>query len=68
MPPESAVSLNWRSSAHWGGGTRRPCRHCSGPAFLRDEHGVPAHKVCAERAQAQAHARVTSALDWGLTA
>lgn len=44
--------LNWDEKdrvPHWNGGRRERCRWCGDPAFLIDEQGVPAHKVCAER-------------------
>jgi hypothetical protein len=47
---DPAPGLDWRDRAHWGGGRLAPCRHCRQPAFCRDEHGRPAHKVCAEQA------------------
>jgi len=38
--------LDWRTHSV---GPARPCRLCHRPAFCRDEHGRPCHKVCAER-------------------
>ncbi|WP_205314955.1 hypothetical protein [Nonomuraea lactucae] len=43
--------LNWRDAKHWGG-TRKPCIHCGRATPLRDDHDRPAHKVCAENAEA----------------
>lgn len=39
--------LDWRHSRHW---SRRParCLLCGRFTSLRDEHGDPVHKVCAE--------------------
>jgi hypothetical protein len=42
----TATVLNWR---HHRIGPLRPCRYCQHDAFMRDETGTPAHKVCAER-------------------
>lgn len=39
--------LDWRSSERWSS-EQRPCRYCSRATNLRDEDGVPSHKVCAE--------------------
>lgn len=42
--------LDWRdSSTHWSS-EMRPCRHCKGMTPLRNDFGVPAHKVCEETA------------------
>lgn len=43
--------LNWRDRRHWARAAA-PCRHCIGnePTYLRDDDGLPAHKVCAEQA------------------
>ncbi|MFI0451217.1 hypothetical protein [Actinomadura sp. 6N118] len=43
-----SVGLDWRDSAHWGGGKRLPCVHCRRGAFCRDGQGRPCHKTCAE--------------------
>ena len=37
--------LDWR---HHTIGPPRACRYCYQPALLRDETGLPCHKVCAE--------------------
>ena len=42
------VGLDWHR--HAVGRQRLPCRLCGQGAFLRDEHGRPCHKVCAEAA------------------
>lgn len=44
------ADLDWRDARHWGGGRTQPCRVCWRPAFLRDAHGDPCHKACAEQA------------------
>jgi hypothetical protein len=44
---ESTV-LDW-STGH-SESTARPCRHCGGATFLRDDARRASHKVCAERA------------------
>jgi hypothetical protein len=48
--PESrpvGALADWSASAHWG--TRDlPCRFCGRDTFLRDDRGVPTHKVCFE--------------------
>jgi hypothetical protein len=46
-----ATVLDWR---HHRIGPLRPCRYCHRDALLRDEHGEPAHKVCAEHDTGQA--------------
>jgi hypothetical protein len=43
------AGLDWR---HHTIGPLRPCLLCQRPALLRDEHGRPCHKVCAEQATA----------------
>lgn len=42
--------LVWKSRnvAHRQAG----CQYCGGATYLRDDNGVPAHKVCAEQASA----------------
>ena len=37
--------LDWR---HHSIGSPRACRYCYQPALMRDETGLPCHKVCAE--------------------
>ena len=47
--PESrggAVTLDWKRHAM---GPLMPCRLCGQGALMRDEHGRPCHKVCAEK-------------------
>ncbi|MFJ4649502.1 hypothetical protein ACIP6Q_39210 [Streptomyces bobili] len=44
--------LNWTRSSHWDYSGPRPCRYCEQPTQLRDSHGSPAHKTCAEEALA----------------
>lgn len=41
-----ATVLDWRK--HPVGKRAGKCRHCGGPAWMRDERGKSAHKVCAE--------------------
>jgi len=43
--------LNWSDRCHWSE-RPRPCRYCGFDTQLRDSHGSPAHKVCAEDALA----------------
>ncbi|MBN1170545.1 MAG: hypothetical protein JXA67_00025 [Micromonosporaceae bacterium] len=38
-------ALDWR---HHRIGPPRACRICHQPALMRDQHGQPCHKVCAE--------------------
>jgi hypothetical protein len=40
------AGLDWR---HHTIGPLRPCRLCHRPALMRDEHGQPCHKTCAEQ-------------------
>jgi hypothetical protein len=49
-------ALDWRAHHHWNSGRRLPCRYCGRPAFLRDEQGIAAHKVCAEQAATSTNA------------
>lgn len=44
--------LDWGGPGHWDYDHARPCRYCGVPTQLRDNHGSPAHKVCAEDALA----------------
>lgn len=44
--------LDWTNSRHWDYEGARPCRYCGFDTQLRDSHGKPAHKVCAEDALA----------------
>lgn len=44
---QSGVVLAWSSHSI---GNFQPCRYCSKSALCRDERGLPAHKVCAEKA------------------
>lgn len=44
--------LDWTNSKHWDYDGPRPCRYCGFDTQLRDSHGSPAHKVCAEEALA----------------
>lgn len=44
--------LDWTDSRHWDYSGPRPCRYCGEDTQLRDSHGSPAHKVCAEDALA----------------
>lgn len=39
--------LDWSDRQHWGRDLR-PCRHCGGVTYLRDDLGRPSHKICAE--------------------
>jgi len=39
------ITFNWSSHTT---GDRLPCRICGSGAFMRDQHGRPCHKVCAE--------------------
>ena len=41
--------LDWRTHSV---GRLLPGRHCGRGALMRDEHGRPCHKACAERALA----------------
>lgn len=41
-----ATSLDW---SHHQIGPRHPCRTCGQPALMRDNHGEPRHKTCAEQ-------------------
>ncbi|GII26497.1 hypothetical protein [Planosporangium mesophilum] len=41
------TGLDWRRHTI---GLLRPCLLCHRPALMRDEHGQPCHKVCAEQA------------------
>lgn len=50
MPDQpQRVVLDWRTGKHFSN-VARPCRYCRKPTQLRDEDGVPAHKICAEAA------------------
>lgn len=40
--------LNW-ARGHMAR-AEAPCHHCHLPTFLRDDDGLPSHKVCAEEA------------------
>lgn len=57
------MSLDWRDPKHWSP-RRARCQHCEKPTWLRDDHGIPAHKVCAEealrRTDATSHTRAIS--------
>ena len=44
--------LDWRGPWHWGK-TEVLCGYCREPTWLRDDDGLPAHKVCAEAAAAR---------------
>lgn len=44
------ILLDWTDPSHWNGGRREPCRLCGHPAFLLDDAGDPAHKLCVEAA------------------
>jgi hypothetical protein len=46
--PSPQAIADWRAAHRWSPQARR-CRHCGAPTYLRDEDGVPAHKLCAER-------------------
>jgi hypothetical protein len=43
--------LDWTDRSHWSY-EARPCRYCGFDTNLRDSHGSPAHKTCAEDALA----------------
>lgn len=68
-------TLNWSGSGHWSR-VSGPCVYCGGPTNLRDEAGVPAHKVCAEAVDDfaddygddAAHANAMRGFDVGRTA
>lgn len=45
------TTLDWRACkghAHVIAGTRRKCRHCGRPTWLKNCDGQAAHKVCEE--------------------
>ena len=48
LPATSGGVLDWRHG-HWSD-VRAQCRYCPQMTNLRDTHGRPAHKVCAEDA------------------
>jgi hypothetical protein len=52
--------LNWQAPTHWSW-TAKPCRYCGADTHLRDSHGKPADKVCAEKALDQQHAEAAAA-------
>ncbi|MFD4315063.1 hypothetical protein [Streptomyces sp. NPDC058548] len=60
LPPGGL--LDWSGSEHFAQDAL-PCWHCGAPTHMRDDRGIPADKVCAERALAeidqivQAHAQ-----------
>lgn len=64
-PPERAYRpgqlLDWTDSSHWDYDGPRPCRYCGFGTQLRDSHGSPAHKVCAEDALALQHREAAEA-------
>ncbi|MFI1734016.1 hypothetical protein ACH40E_33350 [Streptomyces acidicola] len=64
-PPEPAyvpgTLLDWTSSKHWDYDGPRPCRYCGIDTQLRDSHGSPAHKTCAEDALATQAAEAADA-------
>jgi hypothetical protein len=72
-PPEPVyvpgTLLNWNDSSHWDYITGpQPCRYeCGGVTQLRDSHGKPAHKCCAEEALARQHAEAAEAYQNGQT-
>jgi hypothetical protein len=53
--------LDWTSSSHWDYSGPSPCRYCGADTHLRDSHGKPADKVCAEKALDQQHAEAAAA-------
>ncbi|MFI0827200.1 hypothetical protein ACH4Q7_22405 [Streptomyces roseolus] len=46
-PAPAGGLLDWSHSSHFHRDAR-PCRSCGGMTHLRDDHGHPSHKVCAE--------------------
>lgn len=46
--PDTTITLDWRSAAHWNGGRHEPCTHCGGLTYLVDADGKPCHKACME--------------------
>lgn len=46
---EAKLGLNWSHPCHWSGAPE-PCVYCARLTNLLDGAGIPAHKVCAERA------------------
>lgn len=63
QPPPSGV-LDWRDPSHWSWQARQ-CRYCPGLTNLRDSHGKPAHKTCAEAALQQQAADAADAYQNG---
>lgn len=49
LPALPGGLLDWRERRHWSE-DRAQCRYCPELTHLRDVHGRPAHKVCAEEA------------------
>ncbi|MFI8278557.1 hypothetical protein ACIGBH_27525 [Streptomyces sp. NPDC085929] len=59
-PPPATGVLDWSDRSHWAR-VQAPCKHCGAPTFLRNDDGLPADKVCAERALTERSARTTAA-------
>lgn len=53
--------LNWNDSKHWDYTGPKLCRYCETPTQMRDSHGSPAHKSCAEDALATQAAEAADA-------
>lgn len=47
-PAAAGVCLDWSESVHADRAHPRPCRVCGSETILRDNAGLPCHKVCAE--------------------
>lgn len=67
-PARPPPLLDWSDRTHWARADA-PCRHCVGrqPTRLRDDQGLPAHKVCAERELARRQERAGRDYDEGTT-
>ncbi|MFY1669516.1 hypothetical protein ACN27G_06110 [Plantactinospora sp. WMMB334] len=55
--PPAWVHLDWSRPPYRWDQQARPCRLCGKGAHMRDEHGRPCHKVCAEQAATTRAAR-----------
>lgn len=60
LPPTGL--LDWSANSHWRE-RPRPCRYCRADTHLRDSHGDPAHKVCAEHAIHEQAAEASAAYE-----
>lgn len=53
------VHLDWSKKPYRYDREAAPCRICGTGAHMRDEHGTPCHKICAEQEATARSARTT---------